>query len=527
METFNRIFRLGPTVLISLLFLQAGVYAQQLVVVDTDFLQEINPNTGVLSVQQISFVFDSGRVLDSDWGQIQVDPAQFGNITGLNSGYINLFIQSNEAPTSTAPPDPTLKWVIHNLLVPEILVDDCPPSGNNDNSDSTGGPPTSTPPANGPTTGPVDLSPAVVRNPISTYFDLRPTTDGTGRLDFIMGTIIVSEQPLPDLENILDIAGTYNPQVIRVQQDIVNAEGHFWAQTDSISVVIQAEGPALIGPPPLPPDPSPDFPGDLAFPIEIFQSDQPNVQCAKNQCVPMAHANVLGYLQQRYDGSPLVWNLPHDFIPGIGKISSSGDILNWFPEPENSLVANVDALTRRLGVINAAVGEGSSECQLIRGPFGYMAAYGDSAKVVFRHQGGELLYGDGQECDNGTVILGGIVSAREGLFPTWQWMFEQLQLGRGVSMLFGRYDINGERTSGHMVRVWGVASYNNKDYIYTLDDGNQGINSTGLRTQQWEVEDIGQPGLAGIPDGRLNMNGTTWEIELAISAEAKPTLAIP
>ena len=106
-------------------------------------------------------------------------------------------------------------------------------------------------------------------------------------------------------------------------------------------------------------------------------------------------------------------------------------------------------------------------------------------------------------------------------------MFEQLQLGRGVAILFGRYDMNGNRTSGHMVRVWGAARYNNKDYIYTLDDGKQGINSYGLRNQQWQVADTGQPGLAGAPDGRLNMNGMTWEIEFAISTEAKPTLAIP
>jgi len=156
-----------------------------------------------------------------------------------------------------------------------------------------------------------------------------------------------------------------------------------------------------------------------------------------------------------------------------------------------------------------------------------MTGSGDSAQVQFRHRGGELLYGDGLECDNGTVPLGGLVSIREGIYPTWEWIFEQLQLDRGVAMSFGRYDIVGNRTSGHMVRVWGATRYNNKDYIYTLDDGNQGSNSTGLRTQQCEVADIGQPGLAGIPDGRLYMNGTTWEIEFAISKEAKPTLAIP
>lgn len=101
--------------------------------------------------------------------------------------------------------------------------------------------------------------------------------------------------------------------------------------------------------------------------------------------------------------------------------------------------------------------------QNIRGLLGYMTGSGDSTQVQFRHRGGELLYGDGLECDNGTVLLGGLVSIREGIYPTWEWIFEQLQLGRGVAMSFGRYDINGVRTSGHMVRVWGAARYNNKD----------------------------------------------------------------
>ena len=173
------------------------------------------------------------------------------------------------------------------------------------------------------------------------------------------------------------------------------------------------------------------------------------------------------------------------------------------------------------------MGSGSSRCQSIRGPFGYLAEYGSLATAVFRHQGGAELYGEDENCDDGTVILGGIVSTNEGDYPTWEWMFEQLQLGRAIAMLFGRFDMNGSRTSGHMERVWGAASYLGKNYIYTLDDQYQGTNSYGLRTQQWEVEDTGQPGLAGVPDGRLNMSGTSWEIEFALSIEAKPNLAIP
>ncbi|MHC4191316.1 MAG: hypothetical protein ACYSUB_16820 [Planctomycetota bacterium] len=561
MKTLNELFRSSLAVLTVLLFFHAGAYAQQLVAVDTSFVQELSPTTGIVSIQQVTFVFDAGRVVNTDWGQIQTDPTQWGSITGMDSGYVNLFVYSDT--TRTEP-----NWIVRNLHIPKIIVNNCSPTGGGD-STSPGEPPSSTPPvpspvglspsptspdeppsSTPPVPSPVGLSPsptspdeppsstppvpspggfdpAIVPNLVSVYFDLRPAIAGSGRLDSILGTVLVSEQPLPEIKDILRTAGSFIPQVIGVQQVIVDAEGDDQALIQPQASIIVAGGPDLIGPPPLPPDPGIDLPGDLLFPIEVFQLAQPNVSSAENQCVPMAHANVLAYLQSRYNGVPLVWNLPHSAIPGIGKTSAAGDVLIWFPEPQNSVVANVDSFTRRLGVNNPSVGGASTRCQNIRGLLGYMTASGDSAQVRFRHRGDELLYGDGLECDNGTVLLGGLVSIREGLYPTWEWIFEQLQLGRGVAMSFGRYDMNGVRTSGHMVRVWGAARYNNKDYIYTLDDGKQGINSFGLRTQQWEVADIGQPGLAGIPDGRLNMNGTSWEIEFAISTEAKPTLAIP
>ncbi len=69
--------------------------------------------------------------------------------------------------------------------------------------------------------------------------------------------------------------------------------------------------------------------------------------------------------------------------------------------------------------------------------------------------------------------------------------------------------------------------FNGRNYIYTLDDGDQGLNTLGLKTDQWEVADKSQPGLAGVPNGRLELGSTNWEIEFVMSAEAKPTLLIP
>ena len=515
MKTLKELFKSCLTVLTVLLYLSAGSYAQQKVSVDASFVQELLPTAGVVSIQQVTFVFDAARVVNTDWGQVQIDPVQLGNVTGMDSGYVNLFVYSDSSGQ-------VANWVVRNLYLPKITVNNCSPTEGGDNST-----PPDEPSSSIPVPKPVDFKPAVAHNMMSMYFDLRPTIEGSGKLSSILGTVLASKQPLPEIGDILSLAARFTPRVVKIQQVVVDAEGHDLEQIQLQADIIVGTSLYPIGPPPLPLGPGLDLPGNLLFPIEVFQSAQPNVNTAENQCVPMAHANVFAYLQSRYDGVPLVWNLPHAAVRGIGKVSAAGDVQIWIPVQENSLVANIDAFTRRLEVVDASVGNGANRCQLIRGAFGYLAAYGELAQVQFRHQGGAELYGDDANCDNGTVLLGGIVSEKEGLFPTWEWMFEQLQLGRGVAILFGRYDMNGNRTSGHMVRVWGAARYNNKDYIYTLDDGKQGINSYGLRNQQWQVADTGQPGLAGVPDGRLNMNGMTWEIEFAISTEAKPTLAIP
>jgi hypothetical protein len=158
-----------------------------------------------------------------------------------------------------------------------------------------------------------------------------------------------------------------------------------------------------------------------------------------------------------------------------------------------------------------------------------MATQGVPGQIVFRHQGGSATYGAGNTCDNGDVFLplGGITSARQGNNPTWEWIFDQLQQGRGVYMSFGRYDTSGTRTSGHAVRIWGARRFNGKNYIYTLDDGNQGSNNDGLQNAQFEVADNDTPGMPNVPNGRLELGDTSSEIEFVMSMEAKPTLLIP
>lgn len=340
-----------------------------------------------------------------------------------------------------------------------------------------------------------------------------------------------SQQPLPTIVDIAQLANRFVPQNFAVNPAVVNSEGagHVDGRISPVSSSIPNS--LTLGRPPQPVSTTPGLPDDLLFPIQIIQADQPNLDAGRNQCIPMAHANALQYLEDRYDNLPLLWRLPQLHIRGIGKVSSAGDVLFWVAEPDNSLVANIDSYSRRDGVLDLNSGGYTSFCGLIRGIFGYLNDSGSQAVTEFRHQGSNsALLGSGADCDNGTVLMGDITSTQEGANPTWEWIFEQLSQGRAVTILFSWYDINGNWQGGHSVRVYGAAKFNDKKYLYTLDDASQGDNFSNLtnpRTQQWEVADTGQPGLDGIPDGRLNMNGMSWEIDFALSYEARPTLLIP
>ncbi|ELR65915.1 hypothetical protein C942_00541 [Photobacterium marinum] len=477
---------------------------------------QLTPRTDAVVFEQISFDLEIGKISNSDWGQLRVKPDRlkdrFGKAAG--PGYINVF-------TYTSSRGGQASWVIDNLFVPGSQV-----AFKSDRRYSSGWNKGNQHP---------DIQDFSGRSPsqpeATVYFDLRPGIDGQGQKKFLRATVLFSQQPLPTIVDIAQLANRFVPQDFAVNPAVVNSEGagHIDGRISPVSSSIPNS--LTLGRPPQPVSPTPGLPDDLLFPIQIIQADQPNLDAGRNQCIPIAHANALQYLEDRYDNLPLLWRLPQLHIRGIGKVSSAGDVLFWVAEPENSLVANIDSYSRRAGVLDLNSGGYTSFCGLIRGVFGYLNDSGSQAVTEFRHQGSDsALLGSGADCDNGTVLMGDITSTQEGANPTWEWIFDQLSQGRAVTILFSWYDINGDWQGGHSVRVYGAAKFNDKKYLYTLDDASQGDNFSNInnpRTQQWEVADTGQPGLEGIPDGRLNMNGMSWEIDFALSYETKPTLLIP
>lgn len=490
----------------------------------TDYpITQIRPSHKAVSFQQVTFDFEVGRISGTDWGQFQVNSTKLNNFTKACSGYINVFLQNNLRSG--------LSWVVENMFIPADEETKCLTVDKKEIRAAL-----RKDPFNSSARRFMSIL-KINRSFISSYFDLRPGDIGEGTVASVLATVLFSRQPLPIVADIMALAEAYEPAVFNVKQVIDNAEGDLSGSEEptapSSAVVYNSE---LVGFPPPETTTFDPFP-DLLFPIEVIQTTATNINAGLNQCVPMAHANALQYLENRYNNLPLVWSLPHPPVRGIGKVSAAGDVLFWEPIPSWSLVANVDTYTRRNEVKNMNTGLASSRCKNIRGVMGYLAEFGESAQVVFRHQGVhpsgvEVTYGDKQadalaKCDSSTINLGGYTSTSEEENPTWEWIYDQLEKGRSVVMSFSRYDVVGNWKSGHMVRVYGAGRYNNKEYLFTIDDGDQGNNFDGLRKQAWEVADNNQPGGAGIPNERLEMSGTNWEITFAMSMEAKPTLVIP
>ncbi len=451
---------------------------------------QVKPSMGVVSFQQVLFEFDAIQTGPSDWGQIDIDTDRVRELAPDTSYYLNVLISSSR----TGQP----QWVLDNIFVPAAPCD--------------------APPASGPRRS----------VPICRYLDLAPQTEIVRQpIQSIFATVLATEQPIPVAQTIQRQLSQFPRQVFQVTPTVVNAEGFLpdpLLNTRPPRIIddLQPVGPA----PKTSPAPTPNQ--DLVYPMCIIQDAAPNIQTARNQCVPMAVANTIQYLEDRYNGGLLAWDLPELPVPGYGQQFLFGDNVFWQPVQPFSVIAQVDASTSRLGAVSFDEGSGSNICQLYTGLFEYLDRAGPFTDARFKHQGTDAeMIGAGTVCDDISNDLGDRVSVREGTAPTWQWIFDELTAGHGVLICFGYYDAAGNRTGGHCVRVYGACRVGSSFYLYTLDDSIQGTNSVGLRTQQIRVEDTGGPGDPGNPNGQLNIDDTTWEIEFALSIEARPTLFVP
>jgi hypothetical protein len=131
----------------------------------------VSPYPGLesaVTVQQVHFQLSGVRLPYTNWGQIQVDPVQWRNITGLRAGYVHLVLFADRMGLRP-------HWVVRNLYIPPALDADCPVDRDSAGpADPAGGGPTAAP---GPR----------LTQPLSTYFDLMPTDVVEGPVQSSLG----------------------------------------------------------------------------------------------------------------------------------------------------------------------------------------------------------------------------------------------------------------------------------------------------------------------------------------------------
>lgn len=373
------------------------------------------------------------------------------------------------------------------------------------------------------------------------FFSLEAQKSGRSQpLSWLNGVIVLaSSHPAPLREETLREISQFPKTSFKISVTKYSAQGHLLpSSTNPRDGIDPPAGDP--GPPPRPFDFRRHYPGgggppstpstDLIAPKCKFQGDTPNVQCARNQCVPMAVANTLQWLEDKYNSGPFFsWSLPDDHgAPGYGKTTNN---VTWTAQVEESfdpnlpsLIAEIDKLTQRRSTTSFNTGRGSSQCQLYDGLFGYLNMHGLDAE--FRHQGSNAKFGDGGSCDDDSH--GSLTSNRVGNQPTWDWIYQELVDENGVFLVYGRYNDTGFRTGGHVLRVQGACRFGGLiDYLYLLDDGDQGSFGAELtnviQVTPWRVQDTRGPGNDNIPNGQLNLGDTKWEIELAQSVRPIPT----
>jgi predicted RNA methylase len=106
--------------------------------------------------------------------------------------------------------------------------------------------------------------------------------------------------------------------------------------------------------------------------------------------------------------------------------------------------------------------------------------------------------------------------------PTWEFLMSEMQDGEDVEILFGWYDINGNRHGGHWITVTGIIQVGEFKGITFKDDENQS-DSTGTRQKfvQW-----GQQDEWGRLIGFQGPNSYCW-VESIVSESYDSTVTFP
>ncbi len=244
------------------------------------------------------------------------------------------------------------------------------------------------------------------------------------------------------------------------------------------------------GEPPAFPDSDPAVPAlppeKVPERVEHVTQAAGNLQAAKNQCGPMAVANSLAYLDERFE-----LGVPHEHKQGQG---TGGD---------DSLVGELDRATGR-GVTDRANGDPLRGDSLVRGKFKYLADNGLNDRLAHEHRG--LLVDEFG--DSGDFTAHGSTSVRTGAREdiTWEWLCDRLKAGADVEIEFVT-NRSRDRIGTHMVRVIGCGEEgedpDKKRWIRYVDDSVQGDDTNKLSVTETYVTQAADGRLKIFPYGEI------------------------
>ncbi|UCE62217.1 MAG: thrombospondin type 3 repeat-containing protein [Phycisphaerales bacterium] len=237
----------------------------------------------------------------------------------------------------------------------------------------------------------------------------------------------------------------------------------------------------VLGPPPAP--------WAISFPpgAGTWAHTQPNavnVQTACNQCFPMAIANSLEYLDNRYAKV----TMPHNHVLGL-----KGD---------SSLVGQLDTYGNR-AVTSRRSGSGMWFVPMISGKFDYLNS--NSLAKAFAHAyQGRGWGGAGNALPAGDYTAHGITAKDQSVSNnvTWQWIRDELMDGYDVELVYSRDDAFGNPTGGHAVRLFEVGETLGADWVGYLHDTAQTnvdlTDSVGLTTTREYLTDMDGDGIPNL-----------------------------
>ena len=202
-----------------------------------------------------------------------------------------------------------------------------------------------------------------------------------------------------------------------------------------------------------------------------------NIQCAWNQCFPMATANGLQFLE---DTGAVV--IKHDHAQGIGVPTD--------PSSE-ALVGQLDMYANR-SVTSRLIGNGVWFAPMINGTFEYLMENGLTGDLTFSHQDDGY---PGGEIPAGTFTAFGSTSVQNATTIDWNWIDDRIQDGCSVVMVY----------IAHAVRITGSGKTLGRPWIRYSHDSSQSNDAAGLENVITFLSDTDSNAL-------LNMDGSSNEL---------------